>query len=81
MNEKEIYKLLTQLIGKIDPVGDSCIDEYRKENIEKLINLVRMLISDIEYVAIHNEDSPRASEKYIGMLASKFRNELTAYDN
>lgn len=50
MKTEGIYEVVTNLIGSIDPVGESHTDSKRYENLEKMIELADLLIADIHGV-------------------------------
>lgn len=72
MNEEEIKKLVMVLIGSINPVGDSAIDSVRRENINKLIELVKELHSTLSDVWCDTRDSKFGS-------VIRVKNDLDAY--
>ena len=77
MNKKidyvTIYEVVNSLIGEIEPVGSTHIDEQRFRNLKTCINLMNMLVDDILFLLKHEEDY-RASVKAVGEFS---RNELT----
>lgn len=54
MKSETLLEVVSELIGYIDPYGDTAIDKIRYENQEKLINLVtegiESLINNSKYV-------------------------------
>jgi hypothetical protein len=46
-----LYKIVTKLIGPIQPMGDSALDSLRLENIKVMTELVSELLADIEHAA------------------------------
>ena len=43
----EVYEIVVKLIGPIEPIGDSRVDENRLENMNKLQELINKLVCDI----------------------------------
>ena len=62
----DLYEVTKKLIGPIDPVGESIIDDIRFENLKAMVKLVNLLMSDIEHIAIANENSNNSSMKRAG---------------
>lgn len=50
-----ILKVTRNLIGEIEPYGDSLIDMERTKNLDKLIQVVEELVLDLEKVAVNKE--------------------------
>jgi len=73
----EIYDVVKKLIGGIDPVGDSGVDEKKYENLETHIELVYKLLSDLNDVA-RNKDRIEYSIKRAGKKAAYFLEILPA---
>lgn len=68
----DIYDVVTKLIGPINPVGDTGVDEQRFENLKATTDLVNDLLRDIDAVAAANKDRYEASRKLAGRYASDF---------
>ena len=64
-----------KLLGDIDPVGESNIDEKRLENLEETIQLVDRLIYDIFQVSL-NRNSQYHSIKILGERAHEYLKSL-----
>lgn len=47
----DLYEIVKKLNGPIYPQGDTCMDDTRFTNLEKLTSLVDKLLSDIDDVA------------------------------
>ena len=73
INTHEVVKIL---IGPIDPVGESHVDEKRKENMLNLILLMTKLIDDIDNVAYRYKDHHQGSIREIQQIAEKFMNRI-----
>ena len=71
----DIYDVVTKLVGKINPVGESNEDDRRFENLNTLTDLIDKLLSDIEYVARQNNE-PEYSVSRAGKFASKFLDQI-----
>jgi len=71
------YKLIVmKLIGKIDPVGDTNIDNERMENLKNLCQLVNELVGEIAEVEYINKASYEHSVKAMANYAGKFLDKL-----
>jgi hypothetical protein len=51
MNKDVVYEVVKKLLGPIDPIGDTNIDNERFVNLEATIDLVNSLLFDINRVA------------------------------
>ena len=65
------YKIITKLIGSVQPSGDASIDPQRKESFLKTIELVDQLLNDIRSAAV-SKDRYEASMKEIGVIAHNY---------
>lgn len=66
------YDVVTKLIGKIDPVGETNEDDRRFENLKEMCSLVEKLITDIDNVGYRNQNNHQFSIKRASEFASKF---------
>jgi hypothetical protein len=66
----EVYEVVQKLIGKIEPYGDTNIDEMRVENLKEYINLTHLLIADLIEIAKY-KDRYEYSIKILGTDAYK----------
>ncbi|MEX0595971.1 MAG: hypothetical protein WD512_05665 [Candidatus Paceibacterota bacterium] len=71
MEAKQIYEVLTKLIGPVEPMADAAVDSNRYENMEKFIEVFREMHMVIDDIAYQYADSPYGSAKRIGELADK----------
>lgn len=71
MDAETIYEVLKKLIGNIEPVADSNIDEKNLENINKFIFIFKEMHSMIDDIAYKHSNSPYSSAKKIGLIAKK----------
>lgn len=71
----DYYGIITKLIGPINPIGDSSIDELRFQNLKHMTILVDKLIAEIDIIA-SNKTRPEFSMKRAGVFADKFLNDL-----
>lgn len=67
----EIHDIVKKLIGNIDPVGETHIDEERFENLKATCELVDILLTDIDKV-IPNNKRAEFSMKRAGDYANDF---------
>lgn len=63
MTEEEIIRLNRMLIGKINPFGDTAIDEQIKENLEVHIGVVDELIFYLENSAGFKNRSEKSMQE------------------
>ena len=75
-----IVEVTRNLIGETEPYGDSAIDRERTENLDKLIDVVEELVSDIEKVAV-NKDRHEGSMRIMGEKAHKTMEDLWSWIN
>ena len=66
------YDVITKLIGSINPVGQTEVDEIRFKNLLVMTSTVELLIRDIDAVAYDNRNSKEFSVKRSANFASKF---------
>jgi hypothetical protein len=67
----DIYEIVKKLVGGIQPVGETNVDNKRYENLVEMTELVDKLIFDISQVA-YNKNSYMASYKKAGVFADNF---------
>lgn len=67
-----IIEIIENLVGEINPVGETNEDEVRFENLKVMCDLVNSLISKIDDVAYKNKDSYEFSIKRSAEYAGKF---------
>ena len=74
------YDVVTKLIGKIEPTGESNTDRERYVNLKYMCELVDKLMFDIRRVKNYG-DSRESSVKIAGEYAKKFiRETVTIYN-
>ena len=66
-----IYEIVKKLIGEIQPIGETNIDEKRLENLSAMIELVKLLLDDI-YEIIKFQNRTEHSLQEAGEFASNF---------
>ena len=64
--------VVKKLIGSINPVGESDIDDERYENLKEMCVLVDNLITDIDDMAFLNRHAQEYSVKRAAKYASTF---------
>lgn len=69
---ENIKEIVEKLVGKINPVGASHIDNERFENLKTMCALVNDLVYEIDQVANDNENRQEASMKLSGVYAREF---------
>jgi hypothetical protein len=65
-------KIITKLIGSIEPVGETNTDNERFENLKAQCKLVEELVMRIQYVANSNKDRHENSMKRASDYADLF---------
>ena len=68
----EIYEIVTKLIGKINPIGETNTDNERFENLKVMCDLVEKLIVDIDTVGYSNRNAYEFSKKRAAEYSEKF---------
>lgn len=69
----EIYNVVKKLVGSIEPIGDTKIDNERFENLKTMCNLVDKLLTDIDTIAYNYKDSKQSSLKRASEYADSFQ--------
>jgi len=72
-----IYEVVSRLVGPINPVGDSRIDEERLLNLKIVRGVVDRVLFDIAHVARCNKNLQEHSRKVAGEYADGFLRETT----
>ena len=68
----EIYEIVTKLVGRINPVGETNTDNERFENLKVMCELVEKLIVDIDTVGYSNKNAYEFSKKRAAEYSEKF---------
>ena len=68
----ELSEIVYRLTGKIEPLGDSSVDNERYDNLKKICHLVEGLITDIDDMVFINSDAKEFSVKRSVEYGSKF---------
>jgi len=71
----DVYDVVKKLLGPIEPIGDSGIDEKRFSNLIETEKLVNQLLFDISQVASY-KDCPEHSRKIAGERAEQFLKDI-----
>jgi hypothetical protein len=74
----DYYEVVKKLIGTIEPIGDSSIDERIFKNLKKMIDLVDMMIIDLEEI-VPMRFRQEASIKKAGLEVNRYFNGLKEY--
>lgn len=72
LEAETIYKVIRQLIGRVDPQGESNFDAKAFDNLKILCEVTEKLIVDIDEVAYKNVSRHEASMKRAGQLANEW---------
>lgn len=76
MADINIHAVVRKLIGPIDPVGDSVIDERRFENLKVQADLMRALMDEILDIEQANQDRAEYSMKRAGEYCESLLDKL-----
>ena len=68
----DIYEIVTKLVGKINPVGETDADNERFENLKIMCELVEKLVVDIDTVGYSNKNACEFSKKRAAEYSEKF---------
>jgi len=63
MKAEQIYPVVKELIGNINPAGISEVDEERFENLKEHITVIRKLLKDVDSLIIDYSNHHEASVK------------------
>jgi hypothetical protein len=77
LNAENIYEVIEKLVGPIDPVGETTVDEKRFENLKTAILIVDKMIYDICFVS-RSSISHEHSVKRSGEHAKKYLEDLSS---
>lgn len=69
------FEIVTKLIGKINPVGESNADNERFENLKALCELANEIVTAIDYVSYNYKNSREFSVNRASEYAKKFLTE------
>ncbi len=72
----DIYELVKKLVGEIEPVGETHIDDKRFENLKKIIELMDNLLTEIDDIYFQNKDKQEYSIKRAVKYIDDFFNRL-----
>lgn len=70
ISETVVYNIVKKLLGEIEPVGDTYIDDTRKKNLKSHILVMNMLLDDI-LLLVDCKNDYRESIKEIGNISYK----------
>lgn len=71
----DLHELIEKVNGKIEPIGETHIDDSRFDNLQRLVKLVDKLIFDINEVA-GLRDREQYSLKKAGQYAFNYLKEM-----
>ena len=75
MDGDRIYDVVKELVGEIEPVGETNADNRYFENLETLTGLVEALLTDI-YAVVRYEERTEYSMNRAGKFAHNFLVEI-----
>lgn len=59
----ELIDIVNKLVGRIEPIGDTSVDEERFENLKAYCELINEMVKQVDDVVCNNWDSSLASVK------------------
>lgn len=68
----ELIDIVDKLVGRIDPIGDTAIDNERFENLKVYCELIDTMVRNIDDIAYNNMNSELSSIKRASDYASDF---------
>jgi uncharacterized protein related to proFAR isomerase len=71
METSTVYEVIMKLVGPVNPVGDSTVDEPRYVNLQRMCEVVDLLVRDIDRVGMMRGDH-QYSVKRAGEYASNY---------
>lgn len=71
-NPMELHEIVMKLVGSVNPVGETNLDNQRFENLKVLQDLIDKLVSKIDNVACRNKNSHEFSRKRAADSAAEF---------
>ena len=77
----DIYEIVTKLVGRINPVGETNTDNERFENLKVMCELVEKLVIDIDTVGYSNKKAYEFSKKRAAEYSEKFITERLGLSN
>ena len=80
MKAETVIEVVKTLVGEVDAVGSTHIDNGRLENLNVMIDVCNALLNDI-YEASKTKDYPQYSMKQIGCHAYEFIKDLAEWCN
>lgn len=72
MKAFELTEIIEKLIGEVEPVGSTHIDDERFENLKELCELTNTLVRKIDDIYFQNKDSKEYSVKRAAEYADDF---------
>ena len=66
------YDVVMKLIGEVDPIGSTHVDNERFDNLQELIMLTDRLLTKIDDIAYKNKDAVEFSRKKASQYCSDF---------
>lgn len=59
----ELIDIVNKLVGRIEPIGDTSVDEERFENLKAYCDLINEMVRRVDDIAYNNINSSLASVK------------------
>ena len=72
MDSKIIHEIVKKLVGNIEPVGETHIDNKRFENLKVMADLVDSLLSDMDSIVFRTSSNQEHSIKRAVGFIEKF---------
>ena len=68
----EVIDIVNKLIGPIEPVGETHVDDGRYENLQQMLKLMQALHMQIDEIAHENKGRQEYSMSRAGKLADAY---------
>lgn len=68
----ELIDIVNKLVGRIEPIGDTSVDEERFENLKAYCELINEMVKRVDDVVCNNWDSRLDSVKKFNDYISDF---------
>lgn len=73
----ELIDIVDKLVGRIEPIGDTAIDNERFENLKVYCDLIERMIIKVDDIAYENKDNKLSSvKKSVDYISDFFTNRL-----
>jgi hypothetical protein len=74
-----IHEVVKKLIGPIQPIGKTSVDQIRFNNLQQMTRLIDLLLGDVDRVSV-NKGRPEHSMNKAGEYAVNFVDDIMGSD-